>query len=122
MSGELPEPREPQQPFAAPRDYDDEVGSQRRVRWMTQVMVMPALVGWLFGFSYLFGYFVGSFGRDEFSDLPRTGFAAVLIALPAYFVIRGKIGSRRRWLNYALLALCVAAGAWRGWLAGLLVR
>ena len=118
MSGELPEPEEPAPAFQAPSDYADEIGSQRRVRWMTQVMVMPALVCGLYGFAYLLGYTIGdSQAHLEREWLPLTLTAAV-IAVPSYFMLRGKIGARRRWLNYVILGLCLGVGGGWGWRSG----
>jgi hypothetical protein len=118
MSGELPEPPRELKKLEAPQDYGDEIGSQKRVRWMTQVMVMPALVGGLFGFAYLLGYWLGDNQAHLIRELPRLAFVVVILALPSYFMIRGKIGARRRWMNFALLALCLGAGGLLGWRSG----
>lgn len=116
---ELPEPPRRLEVPPAPRgEYDDEVGSQRRVRWMTQVMVMPFLVGGLYGFAYLLGYWLGDNQAHLARELPRLAFVVVILAVPSYFMIRGKIGARRPWLNYLLLAICLGGGGWLGWRAG----
>jgi hypothetical protein len=120
MSGELPEP-EPERTIPAPapaRDYGDEIPSQRRARWMTQVMVMPFLVGGLYGFSYLLGWWLGAYQHRLAAESWRLALIAGVIALPSYFMVRGKIGSRRRWLNFTLLAACLGIGGLLGWRAG----
>jgi hypothetical protein len=99
-------------------DYDDEVPSQRRLRRMTPVLAIPFLVGVLFCLAYALGYWTAALARAPAAAVPRLLGVAVLLALPVWLTLRGKVGSRRRWLNLLLLAASLVGGASLGWRAG----
>jgi hypothetical protein len=102
-------------------DYEDEVGSQRRVRWMTQVLVIPAFVGGLWCCAALLAYSAGLFrcegavGRMQ----PWLGCAIALAVLVPGLIksLRGKIGFRRRSINVVTIVVMLALGAHYGWQA-----
>jgi hypothetical protein len=114
-----PEDVAPLPPGTAHSDYDDEVGSQRRLRWMTQILVIPAFVGGLWCCAALLAYSAGWFrcegavGRMQ----PWAGCAISLAVLvPVLFKsLRGKIGFRRRSINIVVIVVMLALGAYYGW-------
>jgi hypothetical protein len=108
--GDLPDPV----PGAShTKDYDDEVPSQRRLRWMTQVLVMPALLGSLWGIACGLGYWAGLVDCDRASAKEHAAACSGLavLAVVGWFIARGKIGARRRWLNAVLVAIVLPLGA-----------
>jgi hypothetical protein len=98
-------------------DYDDEVPSQRRLRWMTQVMVMPALLGSLWSIAVGLGYWAGLWQchRAVTREHVSAGCGAAVLALFLWLIARGKIGARRLWLNAVLLAITLPLGAVPGY-------
>jgi hypothetical protein len=99
------------------KDYDDEVPSQRRLRWMTQVLVMPALLPSLWGLACGVGWLAGlaHCGAPLSNGYPLMGFVGVLLPLALWLIWRRKIGARRGWVNVVLLAVLLPLGAWNGW-------
>lgn len=106
-------------PHAA--DYDDEVPSQRRLRWMTQALVVPCFVGGVWLLGLILSYGVGLFRCDGAAGTLRPYAGCVvglaLTAPMAWYVARGKIGMRRWWLNAIVVVVMFSLGARTGWRA-----
>lgn len=100
-------------------DYDDEVPSQRRLRWMTQVMVVPLFILGLWGLSAIGAYAISLFrcpgAANNLRPYAGVVIAGVALAVLLRFVVRGKVGMRRWWLNAILVIVMMSLGAHYGW-------
>jgi hypothetical protein len=102
-----------------PRDYDDEVGSQRRLRWMTQVLVVPFLSGGLWLLAFLIAFFGGLLrcpgGTSVAKPYVTCAISLAVLGLVLRQIVRRKIGMRRWWSNVVLVVTMLGLGAWYGW-------
>jgi hypothetical protein len=100
-------------------DYDDEIDSQRRLRWMTQVVAIPLLAGGLWLLALILAWLTGLVRCRGVTDVVQVvvgyGVALPATALLLWKIARGKLGLRRRWLNAILVAAMCWLGARYGW-------
>ncbi len=129
----LDDPRERERPRSADEvapvpeterlehDYEDEVPSQRRLRWMTQVLVVPLFVLGLWGFSAMGAYMISLLrcpgGASSLRPYAGASLALGALATGLWFAARGKLGLRRWWLNAIVIVAMVALGVRYGWSA-----